>query len=43
MANYYRAKEYLIPGDLIQAAETERIGLANDVAPAEDPGHNRPT
>ncbi len=42
MANYDRAKAYRVTGDLIPAAETERIGLANDIVPAGDPGHHRP-
>ncbi len=31
----HRAKEYLMSGDLVPAAEAERIGLVNHVVPAE--------
>jgi len=32
----HRAKEYLIAGDLIPAAEVDRIGLVNHVVPADE-------
>ena len=36
LVGYARAKEYLMTGDLLQAAEAERIGLINHVVPAEE-------
>jgi enoyl-CoA hydratase/carnithine racemase len=34
-AGFARAKEYLFTGDLMTAAEAERIGLINHVVPAD--------
>ena len=34
LVGYARAKEYLMTGDLLEAAEAERIGLINHVVPA---------
>ena len=34
LVGYARAKEYLLPGDLMSATEAERIGLINHVVPA---------
>lgn len=36
MVGIHRAKEYLLTGDLIDAAEAERIGLINRVVPADE-------
>ncbi len=36
LIGYARAKEYLMTGDLIPAAEAARIGLINHAVPAED-------
>src|SRR5262245_35476533 len=35
LVGYARAKEYLLTGDLMTAAEAERIGLINHVVPAD--------
>lgn len=36
LVGYARAKEYLLTGDLMSAAEAERIGLINHCVPAEE-------
>jgi len=36
LIGYARAKQYLLTGDLVNAAEAERIGLINFVVPAEE-------
>lgn len=36
LVGYARAKEYLMSGDLMTAAEAERIGLINHVAPSDE-------